>query len=54
MGLGGIFAGSLLGSIAGTVLGSAIANSFFDQHPFREGIADIGSGQAFAGSDGLS
>jgi hypothetical protein len=33
MGMGGLFAGSLLASMAGTVLGSAIAHQFFDAHP---------------------
>ena len=33
IGLGGMFAGSLLASLAGSFIGSAIAESFFDDHP---------------------
>ena len=33
MGMGGMFAGSLLASMAGTVLGTMIAQQFFTHHP---------------------
>jgi len=35
-GFGGMLAGSLLAGVAGSFIGSAIANSFFDQHPYTE------------------
>lgn len=34
-GFGGMLAGSLLASVAGSFIGSAIANSFFDDHPYQ-------------------
>lgn len=43
VGLGGMFAGSMLGSIAGTVIGSAIATEFFEHH-----------GSPFGGGSGLN
>jgi hypothetical protein len=38
VGFGGMLAGSLLASVAGTFIGSAIANSFFDGHPYQAGV----------------
>ena len=35
-GFGGMLAGSLLASVAGSFIGGAIANSFFDDHPYPE------------------
>ena len=49
MGLGGMFAGSLLASIAGTFIASSIAHSFFDQHPFDGDTT--GGANEFASSD---
>ena len=42
-GMGSMLAGSLLGSVAGTFIGSAIANSFFEEHPF-DGAESFASG----------
>ena len=42
MGFGGMLAGSLLASVAGTFLGSTIAHSFFDHHPYDEGLSEAG------------
>jgi hypothetical protein len=39
-GFGSMLAGSLLGSIAGTFIGSAIAESFFHDHPFGSDVAN--------------
>ena len=39
-GFGGMLAGSLLASVAGAFIGSAIANSFFDHHPYQEGTLE--------------
>ena len=41
-GFGGMLAGSLLASVAGTFLGSTIAHSFFDHHPYDEGLSEAG------------
>ena len=49
-GVGSMLAGSLLASVAGTFIGSAIAHSFFDEHPMPQGFMDSGSDQD-AGSD---
>lgn len=64
IGLGGLFAGSLLGTIAGTVIGTAVAHQLlggFDQAhgaepgegeadpPADEGEADLGGGDFDAG-----
>jgi hypothetical protein len=35
-GFGSMLAGSLLAGVAGSFIGSAIANSFFDHHPYPE------------------
>jgi hypothetical protein len=47
-GMGGMLAGSLLASVAGTFIGSAIAHSFFDEHPVPEGFTDTGLADAQA------
>ena len=48
VGLGGMFAGSLLASMAGTVLGTMIAQQFFTHHPEASQLfgstADAGTG----------
>jgi hypothetical protein len=47
-GFGSMLAGSLLGSIAGTFIGSAIAESFFHDHPFG---SDVANTHGFFGAD---
>jgi hypothetical protein len=44
-GMGSMLAGSLLASVAGTFIGSAIAHSFFDEHPAPEEFASHGADQ---------
>lgn len=45
MGMGGLLAGSLLSSLAGSFIGTAIAQQFFDHHPYEPGydMANVGS-----------
>ncbi|MDN5797001.1 MAG: hypothetical protein L0H79_14745 [Intrasporangium sp.] len=52
MGMGGMFAGSMLGTIAGVVVGSAVANALFDGYASSPEAAEAGDAGADAGGDG--
>ncbi len=51
MGMGGMFAGSMMGTIAGVVVGSAVANMLFDGYGDSPEAQDAGDTGGDAGTD---